>query len=83
MSPPSVTPALNMVVRGARDSARTGEVVEITWASLGVLTAGYALVSSAVDELESDGAKDTGTGIDGARTILDGGALVDLVQHVF
>lgn len=76
-------PALNLVVRGARDSARAGEVVEITSASLGVMTAGYGLVSSAVDELDNDGAKDTGTGIDGARTILDGGALIDLAQHVF
>ncbi|WP_446580396.1 putative T7SS-secreted protein [Streptomyces sp. LARHCF252] len=76
-------PALNMVVRGARDSARAGEVVEITSASLGVMTAGYGLVSSAVDELDNDGAKDTGTGIDGTRAILDGGALIDLAQHVF
>ncbi|MGW0474023.1 hypothetical protein [Streptomyces coeruleorubidus] len=76
-------PALNLVVRGARDSARAGEVVEISSASLGVVTAGYGLVSSAVDELENDGAKDTGTGIDGARSILDGGALIDLAQHVF
>ncbi|MFE8960703.1 hypothetical protein [Streptomyces iakyrus] len=76
-------PALNLVVRGARDSARTGEVVEITSASLGVVTAGYGLVSSAVDELDNDGAKDTGTGIDGARSILDGGTLVDLAQYVF
>ncbi|MGW6644581.1 hypothetical protein [Streptomyces iakyrus] len=76
-------PALNLVVRGARDSARTGEVVEITSASLGVATAGYGLVSSAVDEMDKDGAKDTGTGIDGARSILDGGALVDLAQYVF
>jgi hypothetical protein len=76
-------PALNLVVRGARDSARVGEVVEITSASLGVATAGYGLVSSAVDELDNDGAKDTGTGIDGARSILDGGALIDLAQYVF
>ncbi|GGS77012.1 hypothetical protein [Streptomyces violaceus] len=77
-------PALTMVVRGARDSARAGEVVEITSASLGVMTAGYGLVSSAVDELDNDGAKDTGTGIGGARAaILDGGALIDLAQHVF
>ncbi len=41
-------PALNMVVGGARDSARAGEAVEITSASLGVMTAGYGLVSSAV-----------------------------------
>ncbi|MEU2774166.1 putative T7SS-secreted protein [Streptomyces sp. NPDC007162] len=76
-------PALNLVVRGARDSARAGEIVEISSASLGVVTAGYGLVSSAVDELDNDGAKDSGTGIDGARTILDGGALVDLARHVF
>ncbi|MER5789953.1 putative T7SS-secreted protein [Streptomyces sp. NPDC001980] len=76
-------PALNLVVRGARDSARAGEIVEITSASLGVVTAGYGLVSSAVDELDNDGAKDSGTGIDGVRSILDGGALIDLARHVF
>ncbi|MFE2063171.1 putative T7SS-secreted protein [Streptomyces sp. NPDC059467] len=76
-------PALNLVVRGARDSARAGEIVEITSASLGVVTAGYGLVSSAVDELDNDGAKDSGTGIDGVRTVLDGGALIDLARHVF
>ncbi|MFJ8491004.1 hypothetical protein ACIRBZ_22015 [Streptomyces sp. NPDC094038] len=76
-------PALNLVVRGARDSARAGEIVEITSASLGVVTAGYGLVSSAVDELDNDGAKDSGTGIDGVRSILDGGALIGLARHVF
>lgn len=76
-------PALNLVVRGARDSARAGEIVEITSASLGVVTAGYGLVSSAVDELDNDGAKDSGTGIDGVRTVLDGGALIDLARHAF
>lgn len=76
-------PAVNLVVRGARDSARAGEVVEISSASLGVLTAGYGLASSAIDSLENDGAKDTGTGVDGARSILDGGALIDLAQYVF
>ncbi|WP_316773747.1 putative T7SS-secreted protein [Streptomyces sasae] len=76
-------PALNLVVRGARDSARAGEIVEITSASLGVVTAGYGLVSSAVEELDNDGAKDGGTGIDGVRTVLDGGALIDLARHVF
>ncbi|MFK0109189.1 putative T7SS-secreted protein [Streptomyces sp. NPDC091217] len=76
-------PALNLAVRGARDSARAGEIVEITSASIGVVTAGYGLVASAVDALDNDGAKDSGTGIDGARSILDGGALIDLARHVF
>jgi len=76
-------PALNLVVRGARDAGRVGEIVEITSASVGVATAGYGLVSSAVDELDNDGVKDSGTGIDGARSILDGGALIDLARHVF
>lgn len=74
---------LDLVVRGASNSAKVGEVVEITSASLGVVTAGYGLVSSAVDALDNDGAKDSGTGIDGARSILDGGALIDLAQYVF
>jgi hypothetical protein len=76
-------PALDLVVRGARDSARAGSAVEITSASLGVLTAGYGLASSAVDALDNDGAKNTTTGVDGVRSILDGGALIDLAQHVF
>ncbi|MFG3017942.1 putative T7SS-secreted protein [Streptomyces sp. NPDC048254] len=76
-------PALDLVVRGARDSARAGEIVEITSASLGVVTAGYGLVSSAVDALDNDGAKDGGTGVDGVRSVLDGGALIDLARHVF
>ncbi|MFF3345467.1 hypothetical protein [Streptomyces sp. NPDC002779] len=75
--------ALDLVVRGARDSAKAGQVVEITSASLGVVTAGYGLVSSAVDSLDNDGAKDSGTGVDGVRGILDGGALVDLARYAF
>lgn len=76
-------PALSLVVRGARDAARTGEIVEITSASVGVATAGYGLVSSAVDALDNDGVKDSSTGIDGVRSILDSGALIDLARHVF
>ncbi|MFB7496966.1 hypothetical protein ACFC09_20170 [Streptomyces sp. NPDC056161] len=76
-------PALDLVVRGARDSAKVGEVVEISSASLGALTAGYGLVSSAVDALDNDGASDGATGVDGVRSILDGGALVDLARYVF
>ncbi|MEU2334890.1 putative T7SS-secreted protein [Streptomyces sp. NPDC013172] len=76
-------PALNFIVRGARDSARVGEIVEITSTSVGVVTAGYGLVSSSADELDNDGVKGGGTGVDGVRTILDSGALVDLVRHVF
>ncbi|MGW3287716.1 hypothetical protein ACWDR3_24110 [Streptomyces sp. NPDC001002] len=76
-------PALDLVVRGARDSARAGEVVEISSASLGVATAGYGLASSAADELDNDGAKDGSTGIDGVRSVLDGGALIDLARHAF
>jgi hypothetical protein len=58
-------------------------VVEITSASPGVVTAGHGLVSSPVDALANDSAKDSGTGIHGARSILDGGALIDLAQYVF
>ncbi|MGW1877213.1 putative T7SS-secreted protein [Streptomyces sp. NPDC001975] len=76
-------PALDLVVRGARDSARAGEIVEITSASLGAVTAGYGLMSSAWDALDNDGAKDSGTGVDGVRSVLDGGALIDLARHVF
>ncbi|MEU3334036.1 putative T7SS-secreted protein [Streptomyces sp. NPDC006668] len=76
-------PALDFMVRGARGSARAGEIVEITSASVGVATAGYGLVSSAVDALDNDGVKDSSTGIDGVRSILDAGALIDLARHVF
>jgi len=76
-------PALNLVVRGARDSARVGEIVEITSASVGVATAGIGLVSSVVDEVDNDIVGDGSTGIDGVRSILDGGALVDLARYAF
>ncbi|MFJ2608874.1 hypothetical protein ACIO13_28425 [Streptomyces sp. NPDC087425] len=76
-------PALNLIVRGARNSAEAGEIVEISSSSLGVVTAGYGLASSAVDALDNDGAKDSTTGIDGARTVLDGGALIDLARYLF
>jgi uncharacterized protein YukE len=76
-------PALSLAVRGARDAARAGEIVEITSASAGVATAGYGLASSAVDALDNDGAKDSSTGIDGVRSILDGGALIELARHAF
>ncbi|NEC87615.1 putative T7SS-secreted protein [Streptomyces sp. SID12501] len=76
-------PALNLVVRGARDSARVGEIVEITSASVGVGTAGIGLVSSAVDELDNDVVGDGSTGIDGVRSVLDGGALIDLARYAF
>lgn len=76
-------PALNLVVRGARDSARVGEIVEITSASVGVATAGIGLVSSVVDELDNDMVGDGSTGIDGVRSILDGGALIDLARYAF
>ncbi|MFJ9901878.1 hypothetical protein ACIRVK_03045 [Streptomyces sp. NPDC101152] len=76
-------PALSLAVRGARDAARAGEIVEITSASVGVATAGYGLVSSAVDDLDNEGVKDSTTGIDGVRSILDSGALIDLARHAF
>ncbi|ELP69976.1 putative T7SS-secreted protein [Streptomyces turgidiscabies] len=76
-------PALNLVVRGARDSARVGEIVEITSASVGVATAGIGLVSNAVEELDNDVVGDGSTGIDGVRSLLDGGALIDLARHAF
>ncbi|MFI6658983.1 hypothetical protein ACIBL8_26040 [Streptomyces sp. NPDC050523] len=76
-------PALDLVVRGARDSAQVGEIVEITSASVGVVTAGYGLISNAVDQLDNDNVTDSATGIDGVRTILDGGALIDLARHAF
>ncbi|WP_240436699.1 hypothetical protein [Streptomyces sporangiiformans] len=75
-------PALDLVVRGARDPAKVGRIVEISSASLGVATAGYGLVSSAVDAFDNDGVKDGSTGIDGARSILDGGGLLDLARYV-
>ncbi|MEU3795132.1 hypothetical protein AB0F07_35945 [Streptomyces fructofermentans] len=76
-------PALDLVVSGARDSAKAARVTEVSSASLGVATAGYGLVSSAVDSVDSDGVADGATGIDGTRSILDGGGLVDLSRYVF
>ena len=76
-------PALSLAVRGARDAARAGESVEITSGAVGVATAGYGLAASAVDELDNDGVKDSTTGIDGMRSMLDSGALIDLARHAF
>jgi hypothetical protein len=76
-------PALDLVVRGARDSAKAGEIVEISSASLGVVTAGFGLASGEWDALDNDGVSDSSTGVDGVRSILDGGALIDIAQHVF
>lgn len=76
-------PALDLVVRGARDSAKAGEIVEISSASLGVVTAGVGLVAGEWDALDNDAVSDSITGIDGVRTILDGGALITIAQHAF
>ncbi|MFC9845536.1 hypothetical protein ACFWFF_08590 [Streptomyces sp. NPDC060223] len=73
---------LNLTIRGAR-AARTIKTVEVTSASVGVATATFGLVMTAVDT-NDDGIKDGSVaGIDGARLGLDVGGLVDIAQHVF
>ncbi|MFJ8791206.1 hypothetical protein [Streptomyces sp. NPDC102462] len=76
-------PVLDLVVRGARDPVKAGRVVEISSASLGVATAGYGLLSGGVEALDSDVLQAGGTGIDGVRSVLDFGGIIDLAGHVF
>ncbi|MET8446965.1 hypothetical protein [Streptomyces sp. NPDC005209] len=75
--------ALDLVVRGARDPVKVGRVVEISSASLGVATAGYGLVSGAVDAIDDDDVKGGSAGVDGVRSIIDIGGIFDLAGHVF
>ncbi|MFF3889472.1 hypothetical protein [Streptomyces sp. NPDC001914] len=73
---------LGFTVRGAR-AAPIARAVEVTSASLGVGTAGFGLVTAAVDA-DDDGLKDGSVAsIDGARFGLDTGVLVSLARHVF
>ncbi|MFJ6741356.1 hypothetical protein ACIQOU_20985 [Streptomyces sp. NPDC091279] len=76
-------PALKIPVRGARNSAEVGEAIEITSGSIGLVTAGVGLAASAYDPLDSDVVKNSGSGVDGVRTIIDGGALIDLARYAF
>ncbi|MEV0847343.1 hypothetical protein AB0J21_15990 [Streptomyces sp. NPDC049954] len=75
-------PLLERFVRGARNPAALGEALETVSGGLGVVTAGYGLVSSAVDAVDNDTAKDVTTGVDGSRGVMDAGALLDLVRHL-
>ncbi|WP_405908315.1 hypothetical protein OG742_27230 [Streptomyces sp. NBC_00828] len=73
---------LRLTVHGAR-APQIIRTVEITSASVGVVTAGFGLVMTAVDT-DDDGVKDGSVaGVDGARLGLDVGGLVDIAQHVF
>ncbi|WP_371548852.1 hypothetical protein OG266_27155 [Streptomyces sp. NBC_00554] len=73
---------LRLTVHGAR-APQVIRTVEITSASVGVVTAGFGLVMTAVDT-DDDGVKDGSVaGVDGARLGLDVGGLVDIAQHVF
>ncbi|MFS8202683.1 hypothetical protein ACLVWQ_28860 [Streptomyces sp. CWNU-52B] len=73
---------LDLTIRGAR-AAQITRTVEVTSSSVGVATAGFGLVMTAVDT-DDDGVKDGSVaGIDGARLGLDVGGLVDIARHVF
>ncbi|MGA5453098.1 hypothetical protein ACPCVO_41340 [Streptomyces umbrinus] len=73
---------LGFTIRGARADQIT-RTVEVTSASVGVATAGFGLVMTAVDT-DDDGIKDGSVaGIDGTRLGLDVGGLVDIARHVF
>ncbi|WP_406330423.1 putative T7SS-secreted protein [Streptomyces sp. NBC_00203] len=73
---------LGFAIRGAR-AAQVTRAVEVTSASVGVATAGFGLVMTAVDT-DDDGIKDGSVaGIDGARLGLDVGGLFDVARHVF
>ncbi|MEU4798053.1 putative T7SS-secreted protein [Streptomyces sp. NPDC023327] len=70
-------------VRAAVDPARAAKAVAVTTGSLGVGTAGFGLVNSAVDA-DDDGIKDGAVaGIDGARLGLDSGGVLNLARHAF
>lgn len=75
-------PLLERVVRGAQNPAALAETFETVSGGMGVVTAGYGLVTSAVDSVDNDVAKDVTTGIDGSRSAMDAGALIDLVRHL-
>ncbi|MGW3817220.1 hypothetical protein [Streptomyces sp. NPDC005046] len=73
---------LGFTIRGAR-AAQVTKAVEVTSASVGVGTAGFGLVMTAVDT-DDDGIKDGSVAsIDGARLGLDVGGLADIARHVF
>ncbi|MFI6489331.1 hypothetical protein [Streptomyces sp. NPDC050564] len=73
---------LGFTVRGAR-AAQVTKAIEVTSASVGVATAGFGLVITAVDT-DDDGIKDGSVaGIDGIRLGLDVGGLFDVARHVF
>ncbi|MET9405632.1 hypothetical protein ABZX90_07595 [Streptomyces sp. NPDC002935] len=73
---------LGFTIRGARAAPIT-RAVEVTSASVGVGTAGFGLVMTAVDT-DDDGIKDGSVAsIDGARLGLDVGGIVDIARHVF
>ncbi|MCX4990573.1 MULTISPECIES: hypothetical protein [unclassified Streptomyces] len=73
---------LGFTIRGAR-AAQITKAVEFTSASMGVGTAGFGLVMTAVDT-DDDGIKDGSVAsIDGARLGLDVGGLADIARHVF
>jgi len=73
---------LGFTIRGAR-AAQVTRAVEVTSASVGVATAGFGLVMTAVDT-DDDGIKDGSVAsIDGARLGLDVGGTFDVARHVF
>ncbi|WP_369246962.1 putative T7SS-secreted protein [Streptomyces sp. R41] len=73
---------LGFTVRGAR-AAQITRAAEVTSASVGVATAGFGLVMTAVDT-DDDGIKDGSmASIDGVRLGLDVGGLVNVARHVF
>ncbi|MCT9011805.1 hypothetical protein [Streptomyces rhizosphaerihabitans] len=73
---------LGFTIRGAR-AAHISRAVEVTSASIGVGTAGFGLVMTAVDA-DDDGIKDGSVAsVDGARLGLDIGGVVSFARHVF
>ncbi|MFF3610198.1 hypothetical protein [Streptomyces sp. NPDC002580] len=73
---------LGFTIRGAR-AAQITKTVEVTSSSVGVGTAGFGLVMTAVDT-DDDGIKDGSVAsIDGARLGLDVGGLINIARHVF
>ncbi|MFD5567099.1 putative T7SS-secreted protein [Streptomyces cadmiisoli] len=69
-------------VRGARNPQATARAVGMTSGLVGVGTAGFGLYNKVVDADDSKYKDGTVAGIDGARLIVDSGAIVRLVQFL-
>ncbi|MEV0319179.1 putative T7SS-secreted protein [Streptomyces sp. NPDC050658] len=71
------------VVQGASNPAKAAKVVATGSGSLGVGTASFGLIDSAMDGDDTKVKDGSVAGIDGARLGLDSGGVLSLARHVF